>query len=179
MSLKFTIKEITEAALLIALAVVLGYFEIPLPLGGVTLALVPVFLIALRNTPLKTFIFVGIVYGLIDCLLDGYGFMTFPLEYLVALGSSFIVSLFRTKLFNHEKNVGIEITYVVISVLIVTIIRFICSTIDGVLIYEATFVESMTLNAPNIFLDGGFTLVVLLLIYFPLRQLNVNRYLEK
>ena len=35
---------------------------------------------------------------------------------------------------------------------------------------------SMVYNAPNVFVDGGFALAVTLLIYYPLRSLNVKKF---
>lgn len=179
--MKFTVRDMVEAALLVALAVVLGFIKIPLPgaLGHVSLSFIPLILIALRNGPIKTFIYTGGVYGIIDCLLDGWGISTYPLEYLLAVGFLFIVSLFRKQLFNGKKNVTKEFVIIVLTIVVWSGLRLLLCSLDGFIQgWAPTFGESFIINAPNVLIDSGFTLVVLLLIYLPLRPLNVEKYLE-
>ena len=64
----FSVKSMTEIAVLVALALGLNYLKIPLGAtgGSINLQIVPLFIIALRYGPAKTFIASGLVYGLLS-----------------------------------------------------------------------------------------------------------------
>ena len=83
----FDVRDMVEIAMLCALAIVLDRFlKIPLgPTGGsLNLSMVPIFFINLRHGWFKGFVAGGLIYGLITCLLDGYGMACYPLEYFMA-----------------------------------------------------------------------------------------------
>ena len=185
--IKFSIREICELAMLIGLAIVANFFlKIPLGwAGSVNFQIVPLVIIALRFSPLKTFMACGLVFGVITCVTDGYGFYAFPLEYLLAFGSVAIISPFRNYILKYrEKNKGnYVLALVVLSLLISlqTVIRFICASIDSYLFYYAYLdIESagsaidaaLIYNAPYVFLTGAATVGCLIVLYFPLLQIN-------
>ena len=68
----FSVRDIAEIAILVALALGLDKLKISVGAtgGSVNFAMFPLFVIALRHGPFKGFIAGGIVYGLISCLLD-------------------------------------------------------------------------------------------------------------
>ena len=92
----FKVADIVEIAILCSLAIVLDTFvKIPLgPSGSINLSMVPILVIALRHGWFKTLFAGGLVYGLITCLLDGYGIITYPLDYFLGFGSTAVLGLF-------------------------------------------------------------------------------------
>lgn len=83
------IRSMAEVAVLSGLAIGLQFIKVPLGAtgGSVNLGLIPLFMVALRHGPAKGFLAGGIVFGLVTCLTDGYGFHTYPFDYLVGFGS--------------------------------------------------------------------------------------------
>ena len=93
----FNINDIAEIAILCSLAIVLDQFcKIPLGAtgGSINLSMLPLYIIALRHGWFKGFIGGGIIYAITTCIIDGYGFQFFPLEYFVAYGSVGILGIF-------------------------------------------------------------------------------------
>lgn len=125
---KFSVRDIVEIAVMCALAVVLDKF-VKIPIGStggsINISAVPLFLIAFRHGWFKGFIASGIVFGLITCILDGYGFQYFPLEYLLAFGSIALGGLFGKMIFKYftKKSVtgGIINKIMLVLVLIVSV----------------------------------------------------------
>ena len=93
---KLSTHAIAEDGVLIALAFVLNFVKVPLAAAGgsVNLQLLPLFIIALRRGPLHGLVASGVVYGLLTCLTDGYGLITFPFDYLIGFGSAGFVGIF-------------------------------------------------------------------------------------
>ena len=94
---KYTVQEICETAILVALAVVLDQFlkiQIQANGGSISFSALPLFIIAIRYGAFKGFIASGFIFGFLTCLLDGYGFQTFPFDYLVALSGYGLVGTF-------------------------------------------------------------------------------------
>ena len=176
--MKFTVKDIVEGALLVALALVLQLIEIPIPGGHVSLTFIPLILIALRFNPWKTFLLCGIVYGTIDCfVMDNPDIaLAIIFDYIIACGAFAIISFFRASLFARKTNYAKELVILAILLVAHALIRFGCMTIDGVWLYGTDWMGSLVYNAPNGFFDGITNLIGGLLIYLPLRSLNVKKY---
>ena len=122
----FNINDIAEIAILCSLAIVLDQFcKIPLGAtgGSINLSMLPLYIIALRHGWFKGFIGGGIIYAVTTCIIDGYGFQFFPLEYFVAYGSVGILGIFANfiyKKFNKNNKYNIIIAY---SVLVLSLIH--------------------------------------------------------
>lgn len=175
-----TISDITEIAVLLGLALALSYIKIPLGAtgGSLNFQIVPLVIIALRHKPSKTFVATGIVYGLLACLLDNYGFFTFPMEYMVAFGSVSIISFFRNYILKNSKasfNGGLLLAFLLI---LQTIIRLFAASIDSYLFYlnyldDSTFVAAIIYNVIYVIPTGVITLIAMLLLYIqPIFVLN-------
>ena len=126
------------------------------------------FIIALRKSWWKTLIASSVVFGLLACLIDGYGFQTYPLDYMLAYGSITLLSLVKKPIF--EKKYGI--IYLIIGMIIATLLRILFSTLSGIWIYEFTPLASFTYNATYISITGAVTLGVLLILFKPLMIIN-------
>ena len=174
--MKYTIKDIVEIGIFVGLALVLNLHVFSIHIasnaGSISFSLIPLFIIALRKNWWKTFLATGVIYGLIACAIDGYGFQTYPLDYLLAYGSITIVSLFRQLIINKGK---LGILYLILAVIIATLIRLMSSTLSGVVNYQMEFVPSFIYNAVYIPITGAVSLAVLLILFKPFKMIN-ERY---
>ncbi len=176
---KFSISDIVEIAMLIALAIVLdmAIFKIRISAtgGSISLAMLPLIIIALRKGFTKGFISLGVVYGLLDCMIDGYGFITFPLDYLLGFGLLALVGLFRKWIMREDKKVTFKgVLFLIAGLLVGAIGRTAASTLSGMFIYELNFVESLIYQLTYIGPSVLLVLVVLLILYKPLLIINAR-----
>ena len=100
-----SVKEMVEMALLISLAVVLDLDGLKISLGAnggsIGFTMLPLFILAFRHGFIKSVIGIGIIYGLVTNLLDGWGLVYYPFDYFVAYGLSIpLVGLFSRYVFN-------------------------------------------------------------------------------
>lgn len=173
MKSKYTIKEIAELGIFTGIAIVLNLsifkFHITASGGSISFVMVPLFVIAIRHSWWKTLISTGIVYALVACLIGGYGFATFPFDYFIPYGSICLISLVRNKILQDGWK---SYLYLIISIILVTTIRFFSSTISSILIYEYQFIPAIIYNAPYVFITGGIGLAFLLILLNPLKYIN-------
>ena len=155
---RFSVQDMAEMGILVAIAVVLDQFckiEIaPLEGGSINFAMLPLFIIALRQGWLKGFIAGGVIFGFITCLIDGNSgsFAAFPLDYLIGFGSVAIVGVFRRLITHDDYHVTWHsYMFATVAILAAYVVRFIAATIDGIILYDATFVGSLAYNAAYIF----------------------------
>ena len=161
----FSIRDITEIGILVALALVLDTFvKIPVGANGgsINIAMVPLFLIALHKGWFKGLIAGGIVFGLLSCLIDGYGFVTYPFDYFIGFGSVVIVGFLRRFIINKELSTK-NYFWFGVSIVGCMLIRFIGSLISGIIIYDLSVGESALYQLTYL----GPTLLALLLILLP------------
>lgn len=167
---KFSIQDICEIAILCALGIILDRF-VKIPLGqtggSLNFSMVPIMIICLRHGPFKGFIAGGIVFGLITCLWDGYGFQTYPLEYFVAFGSIFVLGFFGryiNKQFSTDNMKGMLISYglIIASICLWAVVRFFAGSIDSVILYKSTWPGAFSYNAPYVFLSAPLDLIILI-----------------
>lgn len=173
---KFSTKDIAESGVLIAAALALNFIRLfPAPTGGsVNLQMLPLFILAIRKGPIKAFVGCGIVYGLISCLTDGYGFATFPFDYLLGIGSTAILGLFSKQILNENidnYNFKGEL-FLLIGVALATIMRFVAATISSMLIYDYEIVPAMIYNVGYIFISGAIAVAVIMALYGPIAKIN-------
>ena len=150
----FSVRDIAEMGILCALAIVLDQFckiEIaPIEGGSINFAMLPLFIIALRQGWFKGFISGAIIFGLITCAIDGNdgAFAAYPLDYFIGFGSVAVVGLFRRLITHDDYNVTWHsYLYATVGILLAYVIRFAAATLDGVILYGSTFVGSMIYNS--------------------------------
>ena len=173
---EFSVRDITESGVLIAIALGLNFIRLfPAPTGGsVNLQMLPLFILALRRGPLKGFIGCGIVYGLISCLTDGWGFAFFPFDYLIGFGSCSFLGFLSPYILNNGKdtyNVKGEI-FLFVGGIVATFIRFVGGCISSMFFYSLEFVEAMIYNVGYVFISGGISLAIVMMMYGPLLKVN-------
>lgn len=174
----FKVADIVEIAILCALAVVLDTFvKIPLgPSGSINLSMVPILVIALRHGWFKTLFAGGLVYGLITCLLDGYGMITYPLDYFVGFGSTAVVGIFAEYIIKNYKVDAKKtiICFVILALSILTwgTIRFFGSSLSSVLVYEYSWEAAFAYNLGYVYISCIADAVVLCMLLPLITRLN-------
>ena len=169
-------REIGEDGILIAAAFILNIIKIPLApgAGSVNFQMLPLFIIALRHGPAHGLVCGGIIYGLITCLTDGYGFATYPFDYLIGFGSVMVMGYLARFILSEEQkwyNVKGEI-FLFVGGLIATLIRFIGSTASSMIVYQYSLTAALAYNAFYIPISGVMAIAVLMGAYGPLLRIN-------
>lgn len=177
---QFSIYDIVESAMLVAIAIALDLPGLKIRIGAnggsISFTMIPLIILALRQGFAKGFLSIGIVYGFITCLLDGWGLYTFPFDYFLAYGSLSIIGLLSDKLFKNLKdNKPSWLHYVLLGggVILITTTRLLFATLSGVILYETEFLASLSLNSLYVLPSGGVCLVAILLLYRPMIKINV------
>ena len=162
---RFSVRDIIEIALFTSIAIVLDTFvKIPVSAtgGSVNIATLPLFYIALTKKWFKGFIASGIIFALVTCLLDGYRFATFHLEYLLGFGRVCVLGFFSPLIKIDEGKVKFRsYLFLSIGVTVAFVLRFIFSTISGIVIYGVDLVGSMVYQLTYL---GPSYLAVIILI---------------
>lgn len=164
-----TVRGIAEMAILVALAFVfdLPFLKVRFGEGAsLSLTMLPLFIIALRFPIIDAFLGIGVVYGFITMLTDGYGFVTYPLDYLLGYGSIAIAALFQGLIFKKRPAFWLNYLFLILAVISGVGLRIMFSTLGGMIVYKATLGGSFIFNAPPMAMSAGLV-VVLLFMLFP------------
>lgn len=172
--IKFTTRDITEIGIFVAGALILNFIKLfPLSSGGsVNLQMLPLYLLVLRHGPVKGFIGCGIIYGLLSCIIDGYGFATFPFDYLLAFGGASVLGFFSKNILNHDGYNVEGVLYLLFSGLLATIIRFIAGTISSMVVYSYNLEAALIYNVGYVFISSGLSLALIIALYVPILKVN-------
>lgn len=176
---------ICEAAMMLALALVLNHFKLwEMPQGGsVDFAMVPIFFFALR-WGVGWGLIEGFIFGTLQMFIDGaiaWGWQSLLLDYLIAFTPLGVAGLFRGR----GKGIFVGIT-------LGCVLRFIVHFISGVTIYAITmpteclgmtFVNkwtySLVYNGSYMLLDTIICIVIFALLYKPLdKYIQARAYSE-
>lgn len=194
---KYSVQEIAETAIMVALAVVLDQFcKIPIQANGgsISFSALPLFIIAIRYGAFKGFIASGFIFGFITCLMDGYGFQTFPFDYLIALSGYGLVGTFYNFAKRFYANIEdpakyrkMQFVYSAIAVVLagipVMIIRYAGHMIDGAILYGlandplGNFIYQSTYVPGAVWISIAATVlllepVILINRIFPVKKVN-------
>lgn len=172
-------RDIAEDGVLIAAAFILNLIKIPMTTGGgsVNFQMLPLFLIALRHGPAHGLVCGGIIYGLITCLTDGWGFATYPFDYLIGFGSVMVIGYFKKFILSDKQtsyNIKGEV-FLFIACAIATAIRFVGSTASSMVVYGYSLEAAVLYNAIYIPVSGLIATVTIMFAYGPLIKIN-QRY---
>lgn len=172
-SFKMTTREMVEIAFLIALAVVLDLAGIKI--GHASFTMVPLFVLAYRHGFVKSLIVISLIYAVVTLLTDGWAvdIRSLILDYSLGYGVISVAGLFAKKIFKENKNHAINIAWMVVSIVLCSALRIMCSTISGVVVWETPFWASLATNITvYVGWDCLFALIVLPLLYYPLLKIN-------
>ena len=175
-----SVKEMVEMALLISLAVVLDLDGLKISLGAnggsIGFTMLPLFILAFRHGFIKSVIGIGIIYGLVTNLLDGWGLVYYPFDYFVAYGLSIpLVGLFSRYVFNKraaKDNLLINYGFILLSVLLAGVIRVIGHTISSIVFYEYTLGAALAYNIAYVGPSILICLAILFILYPSLLVIN-------
>lgn len=167
------LRKLVECAIMIALATVLSYFTIfSAPMGGSITAFsqVPIVIIGYRHG-LKWGTFTGIVYGVLQMLLQGLG----NFAYVSGIGSYLILILFDYVLAFAALGIGgaifrkavkQQVVAIGLGAVIASALRFICHFISGVTIWgeyadgwKSVWTYSLGYNGFYMLFEGIITVV--------------------
>ena len=168
-------RKLGKMGILSALAIALQFIKIQVGANGgsINLGLVPLSLIALRHGPTKGFIAGGLVYGIITCITDGYGFQTYPFDYLIGFGSIAEIGFFSKLCFKGEEGWNpLGFLYIFLGIVLATLVRLIGSTISSMVIYGYDLVAALTYNGIYIPVTGAVTLACMEALYIPIAKVN-------
>jgi thiamine transporter ThiT len=171
----FSVKDMVECAVLVAAAEALSFGRLlKIGAGSVNLQMLPLFLLALRYGPSKAFLMCGVIFGLITCATDGYGFQCYPFDYLVGFGSVAILGFFSKEIFvPGQKGYSLKgEAFLFLGCLLSTALRFLAGSVSGTILWETPFVDSMIGNISYIGISGAIATVAVMACYGPLTSLN-------
>ena len=170
-------RQITEDGILIAAAFILNLiriYKVPGQGGSINFQMLPLFLIALRHGPAHGLVCGGILYGLITCLTDGYGFASYPFDYLIGFGSVMVLGFFRKFIFGEGQdwyNAKGEI-FLLVGCLLATLLRFIGSTASSMVIWGLNLNDAIGYNSVYIPVSGIISMGVIMGAYGPIAKVN-------
>ena len=152
-------RVLTEAALAVALAFVLGFVVLfKMPYGGsVSLEMIPLILLALRQG-WKVGVVAGAAYGLLDLAIDFYVVhpVQFILDYPLAYGALGLAGLFKP-----------TVRGAVLGTAVAVLARFACHFLSGVVFFASVapqgwnpYLYSAAYNAAYLAPSLGIALVV-------------------
>ena len=152
-------RVLTEAAIAVALAVVLGFFVLfRMPYGGsVSLEMIPLILLALRQG-WKVGVVAGAAYGLLDLAIDPYVVhpVQFILDYPLAFGALGLAGLFKP-----------TVRGAVLGATAAVLARFACPFLSGVIFFASVapegwnpYLYSAAYNAAYLAPSLGIAIVV-------------------
>ncbi len=154
--------KLTESSILVALAIVIDwamkevFLPLSMPAGGhVSIATLFLIFIGFRNG--KNYGFIGcIVFAIVNWLLDGRvtNIWSIFLDYIIAFGIFGISGFFKNVIKENKQLLFIAIFFVC------TTIRFISSTISGIIAFDTPLWGSIVYNAPYTYVS--FILSVIL-----------------
>lgn len=180
----FSVHDMVEIAMLVSLSIVLDTFlkiSIGATGGSINLSMLPLLIISLRHGPFKGFISGGIIFGFITCLLDGYGLVTYPLEYLISFGIVGILGFFshfihKSIINNDKRKIALSYLFIIVSTIIMSLVRLFAGSIDSMLLYDYEFIPALIYNASYILPSISIVLVVFcILLPFIVR---INRFIK-
>jgi thiamine transporter ThiT len=104
----FSTYQIVEMAMLVGIAIVLDLPGLKIRIGAsggsIGFTMVPLFILVLRQGPIKGFVGPGMVYGFATCILDGWGLVTYPFDLPTGLWLIGVIRYFSALLSSTKKS---------------------------------------------------------------------------
>ena len=183
-----TTRRLTETAIMLALAVALSYVEIfSLPMGGsITLfSQVPIIIIGYRYGA-KWGIGTGIIYGLLEMLLQGLGNFAYVKgigAYLILIFADYVLAFMSLGLGGalFKKSVKNQSLALGLGAFAASLLRFICHFVSGVTIWgeyadgwKAVWVYSLAYNGSYMAVEAAISVIAVVLLALVLDFNKVN-----
>lgn len=176
----FSVHDMAEIALLCSIAILLDQFVnigVGSTGGSINISMFPLFLISLRHGPFKGFIAGGVVFGLISCLLDGYGINTYPLEYFVPFGCVGLLGFFSKYIYkNLAKDKVKESVFcyliVIVCLVVCALVRMLCASLDSMMFYGYDFVSAVLYHLAYVPQSALGVLVIVCILLPYIKMIN-------
>ena len=170
------VRSMTEIAMLSAIAIVLDVIfhyipSLPGQVGSLSIALLPIYVIALRYGPARGFLAATLIYGLITCITDGYGLWLYPLDYFVAYSGVAIIGFFSPFILGKKTYNVRGIILIFVGCLLGGVVRFFGSAASSMVNYGYTLGAATLVNLYAI-ASSVLCAILLSAFYGPLLRLN-------
>ena len=143
-----------------------------------SITMLPLIIIALRFPLVDAFLGIGGVYGVITMFWDGYGPINYPLDYLLGYGFLAIISLFKTLVYRKYKHEIINYLYLALAIVAGVSGRILFSTINGVLVWETTFIGSFIYNGVPISVSGLMCGILSIMLFPTLLRFKPQTFIQ-
>ena len=174
------IKALTEGGVMIALATILSIIKVyEAPFGGSVTAgsMIPIIIIALRWGTMRG-IFVGVVYGIIQSIIDPYIVhpLQFLLDYPIAFGLLGLAGIFKHFIAKKSLSPKVEYLLVSVGVFIAMLGRLISHILSGVVFFSEyagelnPWVYSLLYNGSYLGIELIITILIVLLLWKPIKR---------
>ena len=176
-----TVRGITEMAIFISLALIFDLEFLKFRIGeaqSFSITMLPLIIIALRFPLVDAFLGIGGVYGVITMFWDGYGPINYPLDYLLGYGFLAIISLFQTLVYRKYKHEIINYLYLALAIVAGVSGRILFSTINGVLVWETTFIGSFIYNGVPISVSGLMCGILSIMLFPTLLRFKPQTFIQ-
>ena len=173
---KIDVRSMVEIAMFCAMAIILDLVFHYMPklfnqVGSFSVALVPLYIVAIRHGPSRGLMASSLVYGLITCLTDGYGIWLYPLDYFVAFSGVAIIG-FSGKQILDAKGYNLKaVLLILLGCFLAGVVRFVGSAASSMINYGYTFAAASLVNIYAV-VSSLLCALVLIALYLPLLRLN-------
>ncbi|MBO8427728.1 MAG: energy-coupled thiamine transporter ThiT [Firmicutes bacterium] len=179
-NLTFKVNDIVEMGMLIALALCLDKIKLwSAPTGGsINLAGIPLLILSIRLGFSKGLIGSSLIFGIISCFMDTWGFQTFPFDYFIAFSGYSIAGLaysLYTKFIkiNNRKNDLIAICLsLCIGAVGVFITRMVGSSISSMIYYDYSLSAALIYQIGYVGPSAALSLAACLVLAKPIEMIN-------
>lgn len=176
---RIDVRSMVEIAMFCAMAIIIDLVFHYMPklfnqVGSFSLALLPLYIIALRHGPARGLLASSLVYGLITCLTDGYGIWLYPLDYFVAYSGVAILGFFGKAILDNDRYNVKAVLLILLGCFLAGVVRFIGSASSSMINYGVTFGFACLYNIYAV-VSAMMCGLVLIALYLPLVRLN-KRY---
>ncbi len=174
----FTIKDITELSIMVALALVLDKIKIQVGQSGgsINLSALPLIIFSVRKGFIKGLFASSLCFSLISNIFDGYGIATLPFDYVIAFSgyafSGLFYSLFKKFMINDKKTLLFLNLSLILGCLVSFITRMLGSSLSSMILYEYDIKSALIYNLSYIPLSILSSLVGCILLSYPVMLIN-------
>lgn len=176
MSNKLSINDITEISLFFALSLILklDFFKIRIGIlsnvGSISLSFLPLFVIALRSSFIKSFIAFAFFYPVLLAMYKIRPPLIYLFDYILPITSFSIISIFRNKILSEKKSVSYS--SLIFCFFIIFIFCLLSHTLSGCISYNSTFLNALYLDGLYVIGNGIVNVGILFFLIEPLKIIN-------
>lgn len=174
----FSINDIVELSIMVALALILDKIKISIGStgGSINLSALPLIIFSIRKGFIKGLFASSIVFAFISNIFDGYGLVCLPFDYVIAFSgyafSGLFYSLFKKYMINDKKTLLFLNLSMILGCLVSFITRMFGSSLSSIFLYEYSVKAALIYNLAYISLSILSSLIGCILLSYPLMNIN-------